>query len=299
VSSTALCTTVHTSVLPYVQPFLTSIAAQSDTDSDVWIVLDGIDAGLVRAAAPPGLILRFVRAREGSTPAEVRTTLFDEIGDSYELAVLVDADDLLEPSRVASAKASIREADVSACAMWLIDHSGGDLGRPFAALPDGSPAALDGLLPRGNVFGLSNSCYRMATLTACLPVPASCVAVDWYLVTAARLRGARLAFDDGRHMRYRQHEGNIAPVVPPFSPDSIARATGVVQRHHEVVAGLGGDVAMRAALRGAREALEVFVAAIAEPGLLERYVRALNELPSPQAWWTMVASSELEAVWRP
>jgi len=48
-----------------------------------------------------------------------------------------------------------------------------------------------------------------------------------------------------------------------------------------------------------RRGLDAFAAAIAEPALLERYVRAVNALPPPQAWWTMVANPELEGLWRP
>jgi hypothetical protein len=231
--------------MPYAAPFLASVAGQSDADVDVWLALDGVTAGQVRALMPVGLAVRFVRAPAGSTPAEVRTALFTEVSGSYELVVLVDADDVLEASRVAAAKAATREADVSACAMRLIDGAGADLGHAFGMLPDGSPAALDRLLARGNVFGLSNSCYRTAVLAACLPVPPACVAADWYLVTAARLRGARLALDAGRHMRYRQYGANIAPVLPPFSAAAISRATDIVQAHHEFVAARDGeDVAL-------------------------------------------------------
>ena len=299
-STAVLCSTIHPQVLPYLAPFLASVARQSDADVDVWFALDGVAAGQVRELLPSGLRLRFIEAPPGVTPAEVRNVLFRAVCESYELAILVDADDVLETSRVAAAKAATREVDVSACAMRLIDESGADLGLDFGALPDGSPTAFDGLLARGNLFGLSNSCYRTAVLAACLPVPPHCVAVDWYLVTAARLRGRRLAFDAGRHMRYRQYAANIAPVLPPFSAASIVRATGIVRGHHELVANLDADDApLRAALRAARSGLDAFAAAIAEPALLERYVRAVNALPPPQAWWTMVANPGLEGLWRP
>ncbi len=300
-SSAVLCATIHPGVMAYAAPFLASVAAQSDPDVDVWLALDGVGDGEVQALMPAGLAVRFVRAPAGSTPAEVRTALFGEVSASraYELVVLADADDVLEASRVAAAKAATREADVSACAMRLIDAAGADLGRAFGAPAGGSPAALDGLLPRGNVFGLSNSCYRTAVLADCLPLPAACVAADWYLVTAARLRGARLALDAGRHMRYRQHGANIAPVLPPFSTAAIRRATAIVRTHHELVATLDGENgALRAALGAARSAVEAFAAAIDDPALLERYAQAVNELPPPQAWWTMVANPELEGLWR-
>jgi len=299
VSATALCATIHPGVLPFVEPFLASIARQSDPDADVWLALDGVGAGQVRALAPAGLSPRFLQAPAGSSPAEIRTVLFGEVSRSYELAVLADADDVLEVSRVAAAKAATRDTDVSACAMRLIDRAGGDLGRDFGGLADGSPASLDELLSRSNVFGLSNSCYRTSVLAACLPVPPTCAAADWYLVTAARLRGARLSFDPGRHLRYRQYEANIAPVLPPFSAASIVRATAIVRSHHALVARLdGGEGSLRAALRAARSDLELFVAAIADPAVLARYVRAVNELPPPQVWWTMVANLELEGLWR-
>jgi hypothetical protein len=280
VSATALCATIHPGVLPFVESFLASIARQSDGDADLWLALDGVGAAQVRALAPAGLSLQFLQAPAGSSPAEIRTALFGQVSRFYELAVLA-------------------EADVSACAMRLIDRAGGDLGRDFGGLPDGSSARLDELLSRSNVFGLSNSCYRTSVLAACLPVPPTCTAADWYLVTAARLRGARLAFDSGRHLRYRQYEANIAPVLPPFTAASIVRATAIVQAHHALVAELdGGEGSLRAALRAARSDLDVFVAAVADPAVLASYVRAVNELPPPQVWWTMVANLELEGLWR-
>ena len=92
-STAVLCSTIHPQVLPYLAPFLASVARQSDADVDVWFALDGVAAGQVRELLPSGLRLRFIEAPPGVTPAEVRNVLFRAVCESYELAILVDADD--------------------------------------------------------------------------------------------------------------------------------------------------------------------------------------------------------------
>jgi len=342
-----LCTTVHPGVLPFLDEFLASVAAQTDQAFDIWVALDGVSAGTVDeavAALPPADASEAGAGRPGGerrlgdrlrpvsasgTPAQVRDALFAraiEAADPDDLLVLADADDVLEAARgaaapaappalpvlaaaaagvvaprAAPARAAPRAADVSACALRLIDAGGADLGAGFCELADSSPATLDELLPRGNVFGLSNSSYRAAALRCGLPLPAAAVAVDWYLVTAAWLAGARLAVDPTVRMRYRRHGTNLAPVAPPFDTTALERATAVVVRHHELVAehllGQRAD-ARAAALRAARRAADEFAAAIEDPAVRDRYLAGLNRLPPPQAWWTMVAHPALEDLWR-
>ena len=317
-----LCSTVHRGILPFLGDFLASVAGQTTADFDLWIALDGVAAETVVAALPmpgdgptatagrtaaAGALsdrLRFVAA--GGSPADVRTALFAEVARVSapdDVVVMADADDVLEAARVAAATAATRAADVSACPLRLIDGDGDDLGVRFAEPPEASPAALDELLPRGNVFGLSNSCYRLSALRAGLPVPSGCIAVDWYLATAAWLDGARLALERVPQMRYRQYAENLAPVVPPFTAEVLERTTAVVCRHHQLVEGhlsgkIGGSAARRAALRAAHRAADDFAAAIADPVVRDRYLAGLNRLPPPQAWWTMVAHPALEELWR-
>lgn len=294
----AVCSTIHPGVLPYLRPWAESLAAQTDPGFDLWVAADGVADGDLAVLAENGLKVEAVRPTAGSTPAEVRSELFAAVTGDYELVVAVDADDVMAPERVAAARRSMAAADLCACAMDLIDGEGRLLRPGFCALDDASPGALGALLPRGNVFGLSNTVWRASVLRGCLPLP-QVVAADWFLATAAWLGGARLALDRAPLMLYRQYGDNTAKVVPPFTAVDVRAATEVVLTHqHAVAAHLAAAAGPhRAALDEARLATERFAVAIADPGLLEAYTAALDRLPPPRVWWTIVAHPELEDLW--
>jgi cellulose synthase/poly-beta-1,6-N-acetylglucosamine synthase-like glycosyltransferase len=298
-TDTALCSTIYPAVLPFVSPWLASVLAQTDSDFDLWLAVDGVDDEVLQPLLTE-IPVRLVRAVPGSTPAEVRSVLFGRLVEGYEVIVMVDADDVLAPTRVAAARRPAGSCDVGACALELIGADGAPLGRRFGELADASAAGLAQLLPRANVFGLSNSTYRADVLRACLPLPSSCVAADWYLATAAWLRGARLGLDPAAHMFYRQHGNNIAPVMAPFTAATVRSATNVVRAHQqnvrEQLSEIAGDNGP--ALVAARRVLAAFMRIVVDDAALAAYVAALNELPSPQAWWRIVAHPDLEDLWR-
>lgn len=298
-TDTALCSTIYPAVLPFVPFWLASVLAQTDSDFDLWLAVDGVDDEALQPLLTE-IPVRLVRAAPGSTPAEVRSVLFGRLVEDYDVIVMVDADDVLAPTRVAAARRQAGSCDVGACVLELIGADGAPLGRRFGELADASAAGLAQLLPRANVFGLSNSTYRADVLRACLPLPSSCIAVDWYLATAAWLRGARLALDPAAHMFYRQHGNNIAPVVSPFTAAAVRSATSVVRAHQQNVGEQLSEIAgdNGPALVAARRVLAAFMRIVGDDAALAAYVAALNELPSPQAWWRIVAHPDLEDLWR-
>jgi hypothetical protein len=291
---------VHPTVLPFIEAWAASVACQSDTDFDLCLALDAVSPEQIALALPPGHPTRLVRAAPKATPASLRTEAWDSIVSEYDIVVMVDADDLLERSRVAAAKQALAACDAAACAVRLVDGSGHDLQRLFCSLPVGSSEDAGAILPRANVFGLSNSAYRAATLQACLPVPAGCLAVDWYLATKAWALGARLRLDPVPRMAYRQYAGNIAKVIPPFDADAVRRATDVVLAHYAAVLTCISQLAAdrRAEIAAAQKNAQRFADIVcgSQTGL-DGYVRDLNELPPPHAWWTIVAHPDLEAQW--
>lgn len=297
-----LCVVVHRGVLPFLPAWCASVAAQSDRAFDLCVALDGVAPEELPSLPGEGREVQFVHPAPGRSPAEVRNELFAAVVGAYKLIVAADADDLLAPERVAGARGGAARADLSACAMELIDHAGTPLGRRFCALADTSADALGRLLPRANVFGLSNTAWRAATLRACLPAPPGVVAVDWYLATAAWLRGARLAVDARPLMAYRQYADNTARVVPPFTPAVVRAAAAIVLGHQRaVVAELAPEAGARgAALRAALGVSERFAAVVlGDEARLAGYCAALARLPAPQAWWTIVADPALEEMWTP
>jgi hypothetical protein len=294
----AVYSTWYPAVAKYVPEWAASLRAQTDRDFDLWIGVDGMDAESLWDSLPDfGHPVRFVSG--GGTPAEVRARVISQIVEEYPAVVFVDSDDLLCTSRVAAAREALASRDVDACSLGIIDESGRELGLRFEA-PES--AAWDDLLPRYNVFGLSNSAYRSEVLRLCLPIPDECLLIDWLLVTRAWAQGARLGFDRTARMAYRQYTDNIARVLPPFAPQDVLRATERVLTHYRCVLtaeGPGLPLDRRRPIEAARDRARRFHDSVSRSSArLGAYVEALNALTPQYVWWWAVAHPDLETIWK-
>jgi hypothetical protein len=125
--------------------------------------------------------------------------------------------------------------------------------------------------------------------------------MDWYIATAAWMREARFSFDNTPHMKYRQYEGNVARIVPPFSVEYIRIATALVLDHYQLVLSHLPTVsyAIREELESARDNVQVFSSRVVDlPDIAEMYVQRLNKLPASHVWWDFVAHPTLEDLWK-
>jgi hypothetical protein len=293
---------LYTAVYPGVEPFLgawhASVLAQEDLDGvELCVGLDGLTPADVVRAAGGDVAARWLEHPAGTSPAAMRSAALGRLAAEYDVVVLVDADDVLASGRVGAARAALADADAAACALRLMDASGRDLGRTFCAEPMDDPAAL---LPRWNVFGLSNTAYRAETLRRCLPLPAECALPDWLLATRAWLAGAAMALDTVPRMWYRRHAANTAPAGRPFAPAEVLRATELVLGHYACL--LDGAWPMPPARRDELAAVRAGVrrfrrAMTASLPTLHRYVARLNDLPERPVWWWCVANPALEDLW--
>lgn len=294
----AVYTTVYPGVEPYLAAWYRSLSAQTDREFDVWIGIDALAVRDVVEALGARPDATWVPAVAGDTHAQVRQRALWQLVDAYDAVVFVDSDDIMHPSRVAAARDALKGADVSGCALRLVDEQGRALGHRLT-LPDGMQPA--DVLPRTNVFGLSNTVYRSTVLRDSLPLPADAVLVDWYLVTRAWLRGASLSFDGRVRMDYRQHGANTARVLPPFRAARVRQDTDRARRHFDVMSRVLSEEdlpARRAELLHTADEVARFQAAVADrPGALMQYVEALNALESPVAWWSSVAHPALRDLW--
>ncbi|HEX7086572.1 MAG TPA: hypothetical protein VF198_09430 [Vicinamibacterales bacterium] len=293
----AVCTTAYPGCERFVRPWHDALLAQTDRDFDLWIALDSIGPERIEAAAGRPVAARWVRSRRGDTPASIRARAFDALVDAYDAIVLVDIDDVPLPSRVAAARRALAGADVAGCALRYCDGHGRPLDGVFRPPPR---VPLADLLPRCNVFGLSNSAYRSAALARVLPLPADCVLIDWLMASRAAAAGARLAFDRTPRMIYRRYGGNCAPVRPPFTGRSVLTAASLVVRHYALL--LDGQwpwsPRRRRPFEAARRRAEMFEHRVrTSAAALRRYVRALNRMPAAQVWWWSIANPELEELW--
>jgi hypothetical protein len=309
----AVYTTIHPGCEPYLASWCDSVRRQSDRDFDLWIGLDALTPAACPALAiSPARLeaevgdcipVRWIVARPGDTPARLRQRALAEMVTAYERIVFVDADDLLQHSRVAAAREALATCDVVGCALRLIDEQGVDMGVTFG-LESCEPAERDPalLLPRVNVFGLSNSAYRTSVLARCLPVPPDCVLTDWLLASRAFALGARLVWDRTPRMGYRQYAHNCTRIVPPFTPQDVLTAASLVTRHYRLLLDNGWTwpAGTRRPFETARGRAEAFYNVMrGAPARLERYTAALNRLPPKYVWWWTVAHPDLEDLWTP
>lgn len=297
----ALYTTVYPAVLPYLSQWYASVRAQSDRDFDIWIGVDALTREDVIAALGAGADAHeiiMLLAPPGASSAEVRARVIRRLVGEYDAVIFTDSDDLLHPGRVAAARAALESADVAACALRIVDAEGRDTGVVFGPADGEDPLEM---LPRHNVFGLSNTAYRTEVLGRCLPIPADDPLVDWLLATRAHALGARMVFDATPLMSYRQYGENIARVLPPFSGAEVDAASRRVLRHYRSL--LEGpprlDDAQRKRIDAESRRVEEFQLALAESAeRRQRYIEALNALPPRYVWWWCVANPKLEEVWR-
>ena len=297
-SRLAVYTTWYPGVERFVGDWFRSVVGQTDGSFDLWVGVDGLD--FRRVAGPLGGLsgTRWVVAEPGDTPARVRESALVRIVQEYPAVVFVDSDDVLMPSRFAAARAALERHDVVGCALKIANEEGKDLGVRF-----GPPAGAEWaeLLPRHNVFGLSNSAYRSEVLRQLLPLPETCLLIDWLFATRAWALGHDLFFDEEPGMCYRQYGANVAKVVPPFSEEDVVRATERVAGHYRFVLDdpswrLGP--LPRARVEAARARFSVFERFLTtRPDGRRRYLEALNGIAPRYVWWWAVANPELEHIW--
>ena len=297
----ALFTTIHPGTYPFLKDWYDSVRSQTDLDFTLWIGIDAmsIEQACEAIGAEPD-VARWVPASQGDTPAQVRERAWRQMIPHADAVIMADADDMLQPDRVRQARRQICSCDVSACALQLVDEEGNDLGHTMPPYSD-SRVSADAALPEHNIFGLGNTTYRTETLGQCLPLPKDLQFVDWYLATQAWLMGARMTVDPVALVRYRQHENNTLPLLPPFTVEAVQRATRAVQKHFRIVTNSypSGALPKRVAhLEQAARRIDTFAAVMLQHSeRCSAYVAALNALAPEPLWWSCVAHPQLDTFW--
>lgn len=297
-ASLALYTAVYPGVGGYLGDWFASVRRQTDQDFTFWVGLDEVSVEEAKQAMGGDPDAVWVLGRKGDTPATIRQRALAQIVERHDAVVLVDSDDVMHPTRVATARAMLRAYDVAGCALRLIDERGSSMDLTFA-LPAGM--APEDVFPRTNAFGLSNTAYRADALRRCLPIPAAVTLVDWFLSTRAWLFGASLWFGAHAEMDYRQHAANMARVRGPYAEQQVVEDTARVRAHFRFVRASGleaADPQRLAELEAAAADIELFhERVITRPPALAHYVAALNELLTAALWWAWVAHPSLRYLW--
>jgi hypothetical protein len=292
----ALYSTVFPQVGRFLPAWYESVDAQTDRSFDLWLGVDGMTRADVAECLGFEPEAHWVLPEPGDTGASIRRRAMERIVDRYDTIVFVDSDDVMLPQRVAESRRALELHDVVGCALRIIDEDGIDLD---AVVEPGADWRPERLLPRYNVFGLSNTAYRTAVLRRCLPYPTDCVLVDWFLATRAWLDDADLWFDVVPQMLYRQYPRNTARAIPPFRARDVMQATQRVLGHYAfVLHDAGASSPHTATLHAARaEVAEFHRAMHDEPTRLDAYTQSLNALPPRYVWWWSVANPQLRHLW--
>jgi hypothetical protein len=293
-------TTVYPAVLRYLREWYGSVQVQTDQDFELWIGLDVLTPDDMERAVGCHVEARWIEAPAASTPAQIRDLALRQMTAAGCDVILVDSDDILDPSRVAAARQALRYSDLAGCALEIVDEGGKPLGTEFNLDPALQPSQV---LPRNNAFGFSNSAYRCELLDRCLRIPSDAVLVDWYVATRAWLFGAELSFDHNVRMKYRQYDANTARVRLPFWPDQILSDSALVRRHFQLVLACSGQESFLpgrwAQFLGAARDIEQFERYIHQsPENLRTYLESLNRAVKQPIWWTSVAYSPLAHIWK-
>jgi len=295
----ALYTTFYPGAEEYFREWYGSVKIQTDKGFDIWIGVDCMLPESIHRAVGESIEANWVPAVKGDTPARIRRRAMEQIArDCYPAVVFVDSDDLLNPNRIEAARKGLAGCDVYGCAMNLISEDGNDLGMVFRPAGNAGP---DQILPQYNVMGLSNTAWRTDILRECIHFPADCVLVDWYMVSHAWGLGARLWFDNACLMKYRQHDSNVAQILPPFTMEYIIQATDHVLEHFNLVLNTGSSLLPErlSRMEKASDRFKVFKTSVVDKQhVLKRYVDELNKLPVDFVWWSCVAHPKLETLWK-
>jgi len=296
---TALYTTFYPAMLPYLDAFVQSLKAQNDQVFDLWIGLDELKQS--DFADIPYIANAHFVCSQSDTPASLRERSLVEICEHYDAVILLDSDDVLLPSRVSRAKAALKNCDVYACTLELINAQGQELNESFTL----EPAQQDwqALLSRVNVFGFSNTAYRTNILKACFPVPKDTVMLDWLVISKALFNGAKLYFDSTTQMLYRQYETNTARVLAPYTSEQIHRSSQLLLQHYSYVLECfntplnSPQRSFLQTVQARQKKVQIFSQSIQYASTLVNYTQALNQLKTVFLWWECVAHPDLETVW--
>jgi hypothetical protein len=296
--STALYTTVYPGVEKFLAPWCQSLKEQTDQQIDLWVGIDHANIDLLKVELTQFGDIHEIHAHPEDTPAQIRERAIIEIIESHEIIIFVDSDDIMMPTRVETAKKALYDHQVYGCSLEIVDENGISTGSLFGIPQE---TIIDELLPKGNIFGMSNTAYRTEILRQCLPIPPQCLLVDWYLSSNAWAMGAKFTYDPTVQMKYRQYGENTASVLPPFSKEKILNATRLVIDHYRLLLEYSSVLQDQK-----RNIIEVRLAQTynflntlsASRDKLDRYVEQINQRPMENFWWAYVAHPALEELWK-
>ena len=229
---------LYTTIFPGVERVLDRLGIgrvrqQTDQDFQLWIGLDAmaIEAAKKAIGGDPDAV--WVQGVPGDTPAQVRQRAFERIMESCDAVVLVDSDDVLHRLAWPPPASMLNESELVGCALRLVDEQGHAYGLDLrVAAADRIPRTCF----RGTTFSASRTrlSVRTCSAAACLSRrPLRSWTGSW-----PPGRGSsepRMAFNRRVEMDYRQHDANMARIVPPFDQHQVAAGHRAGRQHFRML----------------------------------------------------------------
>lgn len=294
-------TTVYPGVKPYLKECFDSIQNQTDMGFDLFIGSDGLTKSEVFSVVENEFKASWYFSKPGETPSEIRSNALSQVLDDYKAVILVDSDDILFPTRVEYARQYISNSDVNVCPLELVDSRGNRKGISSWNKPEVVNKNPLRFILTKNIFGFSNTTYKTDLLRQILPIHKKAKAADWYLITKAILKKAKISYDIQSRMYYRQHGNNIAPIVSPFNAKQILNASTIILNHYEVMLEDldNNHIVIKTKIKIQKERVHRFLSSLeSSEEIMNHYLEYLNSNKIVHPWWNFVAHPELEEIWK-
>lgn len=229
---TALSTVIYKQAHPYLQDLLTSVDNQSDKDFDLLIIndnytkdeLEEVEKQIQNTVHGINVQIEDLSERKLSIAGTRIEMLKIAKNLGYESLVLVDADDTISPTRMASYIKSF-ELDKDRVFFYneFVTETGEDV---FKTLPD----AVEDIKPiaQANFLGLSNTGIRISRLSDDFldSLNEGAVAVfDWYLFSRIIMDIGTGAYVDNAATIYRIYDDNTAGTTRDLNKEYDVKTT--------------------------------------------------------------------------
>lgn len=229
---TALSTVIYKQAHPYLQDLLTSVDNQSDKDFDLLIIndnytkeeLEEVETQIQSTVHGINIHIEDISDKHLSIAGTRIEMLKTAKSLGYDNIVLVDADDTISPTRMASYIKSF-ELDKDRVFFYnkFVTETGKDV---FKTLPD----AVEDIKPiaQANFLGLSNTGIRLTSLNADFldSLNEGAVAVfDWYLFSRIIMDIGTGAYVDNASTIYRIYDDNTAGTTRDLNKEYDVKTT--------------------------------------------------------------------------
>ncbi len=230
-NESVLFTVVYPQAFRFFDDFCDSISNQSRKDFDLLIVNDGCETAALEDKLDG---LNHIIIDAIGSPSENRTQGINFARkNGYKYIVFCDSDDTFLPERF---ERTIEEfetscADILVGNLNVVDKDMSMLIGDYFSMEIPSNRWIDAdFIKDKNIFGMSNTALRLATLNEDVNLPETPIA-DWYLFTMLLIQGLKAKYIGDSYVNYRQYDSNMIG-INRFDVQSFRRLANLKNNHY-------------------------------------------------------------------